>query len=111
MEINAIQHGTVTLVRISGTVDALTSGEVTRFFDELIAENYTLIAIDMSDLDYMSSAGLRVLLLALKQVRPLEGDLRLASPQDAVLRVLRMAGLTSIIEVYNTVEEALQSFA
>ncbi len=110
MKITADQRGQVTLVAIEGSVDALTAGEVTNFLNARIgAGGYRLVA-DLSRLEYISSAGLRAILAALKEARRAGGDLRLAAAQDNVQRLLNMAGFTSIVKFYTDVDAAVASF-
>ena len=58
----------------------------------------------------MSSAGLRELVSAVKKLRKLNGDLRVASPSPRVKEVLDLAGLDSIFQMFTTPVEAVGSF-
>jgi anti-sigma B factor antagonist len=69
------------------------------------------VVADFSEVDYTSSAGLRVLLGTLKDARSAGGDLRLAGLRPEVLNVLELAGFTNILKVFETVEDAVESFA
>jgi anti-anti-sigma factor len=111
MEITASQVSGVTLIRIAGSMDSLTSDEAQAFFDEQVAGNPIRLAADLSRVDYLSSAGLRVLLSALKGARQRGGDLYLAGLQENVRKVLELAGFTSIFKIFPTVEEAVAAFA
>lgn len=110
MELSSSQQDDVTIVKIVGSVDALTAGEATTFFDNEVKQGHVKLITDLSDVEYMSSAGLRTLLTTLKQVRQSEGDLRIAGAQENVRKVLEMAGLTSIMKAYDDVSEAVSSF-
>lgn len=110
MEISASQQGEITVVKIKGSVDALTAGEATSFFEEQVNAGNVQLVTDLTDVEYMSSAGLRTLLTTLKQVRQLDGDLRVANAQQGVQKVLEMAGLTSIMKVFDDVDSAVTSF-
>jgi anti-sigma B factor antagonist len=68
------------------------------------------IVLDLEDVDYLSSAGLRVMVTALKAVKRGNGDLRIASPSPRVSEVLQLAGLNSIFSVYPTQVDAVGSF-
>jgi anti-anti-sigma factor len=61
--------------------------------------------------DYTSSAGLRVLLGAIKDTRALGGDIRLAGIQPDVQKVLNLSGFTNILKVFDTLDEATASFS
>ena len=110
MDISLKQIDHTTLVSVSGSMDALTAGEVARFLSAQIDGGHTQLVADLSQVDFMSSAGLRAILAALKQTRQQGGDLRLAAAQSGVAKVLKMSGFTSILKFYATVAEAVASF-
>lgn len=111
MEISSAQQGEVLVIRIEGSIDAFTAGDATSYLKDRVDEGHVQLVADLGAVDYMSSAGLRTMLMILKQVRQFEGDLRLANPKETVGKVLSMAGLTSVMTIYNDVEEAVNSFA
>jgi len=61
--------------------------------------------------DYTSSAGLRVLLGAIKETRAQSGDIRLAGIQPDVQKVLNLSGFTNILKVFDDVDAAVASFS
>ncbi len=110
MEITAKQIDQTTVVSVAGSVDALTAGEVADFLSAEIGSGHTQIVGDLSRVEFMSSAGLRAILAALKDSRQQGGDLRLAAAQPGVEKVLKMSGFTSILKAYSSVDEAVASF-
>lgn len=111
MEIEIRFMDPVTVVEIAGSVDSLTADTLTgAMLDELGRDRARLVA-DFSRVDYISSAGLRALLGALKDARRRGGDLRLAGVSPPVLRVLEISGFTSILNLFSDVEAAIVSFA
>ena len=110
MEINIRLEKQLAIVAITGSVDALTSGEVTNFLSQQIEEGKKRVIVDLSQVDFMSSAGLRAILTALKASRQQGGDLSLAGAQPGVERILKMAGFTNILKAYVTVKEAIADF-
>ena len=110
MEISSTQQGDITIIKIEGSVDAFTAGDATSYLRKVVDEGFTLLVLDLTDVEYMSSAGLRTMLMILKQVRQYDGDLRLAGPREAVSKVLSMAGLTSIMTIYDSLEDAVASY-
>jgi anti-sigma B factor antagonist len=101
----------VTIVSIEGSIDALTAPEITAFMDNLIAKGNIKLVADFSGVDYTSSAGLRVLLAAVKETRSKGGDLFLVGIQPEVLKVLSLSGFTSIIKVFTNSDLAVKSFS
>ncbi|MBM3143770.1 MAG: STAS domain-containing protein [Chloroflexi bacterium] len=110
MKITSIRKAAATVVQIAGSVDSLTSEEAQSFFDAQIGSDHTRLVADLSQVEYLSSAGLRVLLSAMKSTRQRGGDLYLAGLQENVRQVLDLAGFTSIFKIFSTVEEALDAF-
>ena len=78
--------------------------------DQLDAGSVKLVA-DLAQLDYTSSAGLRVLLNGVKAARQKGGDLRLAAVQPNVKKVLDLSGFMSIMKSFPDVAAAVASYA
>ncbi len=110
MEIKADHREKITIVTPIGDIDAITANEVAAFLDSQLREGWNQLVADLSQVGYMSSAGLRALLAALKEARHQRGDFRLAAGQDNVRQVLEMSGFSGIFQVFSTVEEAVASF-
>jgi anti-anti-sigma factor len=110
MEASVDRRGDVSTVHVSGSVDGLTSEDLQRVFSGEVEAGHHNVVADFGEVDYTSSAGLRVLLATLKQTRSRGGDLRLAGPNPEVRKVLDLSGFTSILRVYDTVDAAVASF-
>lgn len=111
MEISVRELKRVQLVKLAGRVDHQTAPLLEQKLNELLNAGHFRIAIDLSGVDYMSSAGLRVLLGIRKQVRRFNrGDLKLAALQPAVKETFELVGFTRIFEIYDDVVEAVGSF-
>jgi len=79
--------------KISGRLDATTSSAHRLAIQELISGDVDSISLDLSAVDYVSSAGLQVLLLCAKATKQKGGGLSLIDPKPQVLEVLRLTGL------------------
>ena len=108
IETRELKH--VTVVKVSGRVDSLTAPDLEKALQGLMDANHNQIVLDLQDTDYMSSAGLRVLVASLKAAKKNGGLLRLAQPSSRVQEVLDLAGLTPVFDVYPDVVEAVGSF-
>jgi anti-sigma B factor antagonist len=111
MELQNKAVGDTTVVSISGSIDALTAPQITEHINELISSGNVRLVADFSGVDYTSSAGLRVLLGAVKQTRAQGGDLYLAEVQPDVEKVLSLSGFTSILKLFADTDSALASFS
>lgn len=104
------QEAGVVMVIVSETVDALTAPELTRALGRQMAEGHCNLVVDLTAVDFMSSAGLRTLLGGVKEARTRGGDLRIASINPGIDKVLRMSGFHNIAKVFASTAEALASF-
>jgi anti-sigma B factor antagonist len=111
MEIQDKQVDGVTILTLEGSLDALTAASVTEFINGQITQGNINLVVDLSGVDYTSSAGLRVLLGAIKETRSQSGDMRLAGVQPDVLKVLNLSGFTKILKIYDHLDDALASYA
>jgi len=98
------------VMAVSGRVDSATAPDLENSLKKLVEADKTQIVLDLKDVEYMSSAGLRAMVSTLKAVKRVNGDLRLANPSPRVEEVLRLAGLTSIFSIHPTQDEAVASF-
>lgn len=101
----------VTIVSVEGSIDALTAPEISKYMNNLISNGKTKLVANFSGVDYTSSAGLRVLLGAVKETRSRGGDLFLVGVQPDVEKVLSLSGFTSIIKVFTDEEQAVSQFS
>lgn len=110
MQISTQDSGAVSVVAVSGRVDSATAPDLENALKKLVDAEKTQIVLDLLEVEYMSSAGLRAMVSTLKSVKRVNGDLRIANPSPRVEEVLRLAGLTSIFSIYRSREEAVTSF-
>lgn len=110
MEFHTKQVNDVTVLTLTGSIDAFTAPGITELIESQIASGYTKLVADLKGVDYTSSAGLRALLGGIKATRSRGGDLRLVAVQPDVLKVLNMSGFTNILQLFDTINTALNSF-
>ncbi len=110
MDISVQQLDQISIVSIAGSFDALTVDQVAGCIDERISSGEKHLVLDLSEVEFMSSAGLRVILAALKETRRAGGDLYLAGAQRGVAGILRLSGFSKILKVYDSVDNAIAQF-
>ncbi|MEM9952019.1 MAG: STAS domain-containing protein [Chloroflexota bacterium] len=111
IEINVTNpNDSVTLVEVSGRVDSMNANEFGSGLNTQINNGRVQLVLDLSSVEYMSSAGLREIVSTLKSAKKASGDLRLAQPSERVREVLEMAGLDTIFRIYVTQDEAINSY-
>jgi anti-sigma B factor antagonist len=97
-------------VKIDGYLDSSTFPKLREHLDRLIQEKQYNCLLDLRDLDYISSAGLGVLMQMLRQVRENNGDLKIVNMSDKIERVFNLLGFSRLMKIYESEEEALQAF-
>ncbi|MBN1485321.1 MAG: STAS domain-containing protein [Chloroflexia bacterium] len=110
MELSTERIDTVTLIKLCGDVDANTARDLEQTLSEEQAADHHQLILDMSEVDYVSSAGLRALLGGLKVARSSGGDLRLAALQEPVREVFDISGFSTLFEIFADRQAGLESF-
>lgn len=95
------------VVTIAGRLDAVTSPEYEKKVRELIDGGSHRLVVDFEKLDYISSAGLRGLLVTAKMLKGKGGQLRFANVQGGVRSVFDMSGFGAMFQVEDSVAAAL----
>lgn len=106
MEISTRTSNDVHIVAISGSLDSTTSPAAQKALEAVLSSAKN-VALDFTALDYISSAGLRVLLGAAKQLKASGGTLRMFGLNQSVREVFDISGFTAILSVYPSEAEAL----
>ena len=87
------------LMRLKGNLDAHTYPSLENALSGIYSKGSYSIVVDMSDLDYMASAGVGVLIGALSRTRENRGDILLMNPQPSVEGVLELLGLRDLFNI------------
>ncbi|MFN0088359.1 MAG: STAS domain-containing protein [Blastocatellia bacterium] len=103
------RHESVVVVGLQGRMDSSTARIVEEKMIALIDQGESHLVIDCAQLDYISSAGLRVFLMAAKRLTQARGKLVLATMNDDVKQVFDMTGFSSIFQICRSREEAINS--
>lgn len=110
MNIVTTDKNGVTVLEIEGRLDGQHAQEAENAFMALAAEGKSNFVFDFARMAYISSAGLRVVLVAAKKVKSMQGKLVCAGMNDQVRDVFEMSGFLGILETAATAEEALPNF-
>lgn len=104
------QNQNVSILDISGELDAHTASQLENTLKSLIDnENYSIV-VNCSGLDYIASAGLGVFMAYIEDVRSLGGDIKLTDMNDRVYNVFDLLGFPTLYDILDNEQEALQSF-
>ena len=111
MRIDAKQLKRVDLVKVTGRVDSSNAHELERHLNDAMKLERYRIVLDFSGLDFLSSAGIRVLITAAKAARRWNrGDVRVSGLSDRLKETFALAGLKPVIRAFDTTVDAVGSF-
>jgi anti-anti-sigma factor len=103
----AIMANDISVVSPQGRLDSVTSANFERDLLEYIESGATRLLIDFSKLDYISSAGLRSVLLAAKRIRASGGRMSLCSLNQQIAEVFDISGFSSILDIQPSYDAAV----
>ena len=108
MKIKEVERdGTSMTIALDGRMDAMTSPEFSSRLEGWIGDGVKHCVIDCSRLDYISSAGLRAMLLLAKELQGRGGEVQLAALQETVQEVFAISGFDKIISIVATLDDVV----
>jgi anti-anti-sigma factor len=110
MEITIHASNDVKIVQFDGELETNTSHDAEVCLNKLLDEGVKKILVDFKKLDYISSAGLRVLLATAQKLQAGNGVLRVCNLNETVQEVFDISGFSTILSVFKTETEALDGF-
>jgi anti-anti-sigma factor len=111
MHISQEQQQGIVVVAPRGRVDSTTAAALDAHLIEVSRAAQPRIVVDFSEVDYISSAGLRVMLTLAKRVRDARGALMLCSLGDAVRQVFELAGFLPLFSIEGSRDVAVRTMA
>jgi anti-sigma B factor antagonist/stage II sporulation protein AA (anti-sigma F factor antagonist) len=110
MELDEETKGDVLIVKIKGRLDAISSPTAERHVFDLINNGANKLILNLGGVDYLSSAGMRMLLSTTKKLKGQSGKFVLCSVTPNVMDVLKISGFDHVLDIVHTQEEALKKF-
>jgi anti-sigma B factor antagonist len=107
MEIVHTQYKHSDVIKPNGRVDSATSPQFEDSMQAVISKNRYNLVVDMSGIEFISSAGLRVLISSQKKCREKNGDVVLAAPSDKIRATLELAGFHTLFSIYTDLISAV----
>lgn len=109
MDITETKHDQYSVFKLNGRLDSNTAMGFEQKLFESIENGAQRLILDFQDLDYISSAGLRVILKATKNLKGADGKLVLCAMQDYVKEVFEISGFDSFLPIVATLDDAVKS--
>ncbi len=117
LTVTSRENAGVTLVRMQGSLSATTAEQGNQEMKKILDSGAKKVVINLADVDYISSGGIRVLILACKQLNNIQGEMKIAAAKGMVKEALDASGFNLLNRVYgesiqlcNTEEEAVATF-
>ena len=95
-----------TIVRVAGRIDSATAPRFEKHLQDLLGQCHR-VGVDCSGVDYVSSAGIRVLLSTTKRIKGMDGRFEMFALNPMVSRMLEISCLTSILSIHASEEDAV----
>lgn len=100
------ERGDVIVVRVKGRLDAASTPQLENRLNSLIESGHFKLVFNLGEVDYLSSAGMRLLLSTSKKLKALEGKVLVCNLNEDLMKVIHMAGFTHVIEIYPSESES-----
>ena len=107
MDVVVEEKGDIIVMRVKGRLDAASSPQLEQTINSIIDGGHFKLVLNFSDVEYLSSAGMRLMLAISKKLQNLEGKVVACSLSDDVMEVIKMAGFNQVIEFYPNEQESL----
>jgi anti-sigma B factor antagonist len=108
MNLASREEGPFTVVAPKSKLDTGTAGEAQQGLFDLLDRGVQRLVVDFSEVAYVGSAGLRVLLATAKRLRASGGELRVCSLNETVREVFEISGFSELLPVFPSAREAVQ---
>ncbi|MDD5507642.1 MAG: STAS domain-containing protein [Bacteroidales bacterium] len=107
--VDTLQDGVV-ILELRGRLDTTNYSFLEEKIMKLIDDNRIHLLVDCTDLSYISSSGLRIMLMGLKKVNSVKGRFVLCCLQENIREIFEISGFTSIFSIFATRQEAMKQF-
>jgi anti-sigma B factor antagonist len=110
MDISSETKDSITVVRLEGNLDTNTSTDAQDYLNNAIDGGASKVVVSFDKVDFVSSAGLRVLLATAKKLGGGGGALRVCGLNETVTEIFEISGFSTILSVFPSETEALSGF-
>lgn len=110
LEVAENEEGGVLILRIKGRLDAASSPLLERKINAILEEDRRKLLMDFDGVEYLSSAGMRLLLNLTKKLKSKQGRVVISAVNRDVMEVIKMAGFDHILEIFEDEQGALAAF-
>ena len=107
MDLTVERQGTTLIVEAEGRIDGVNASDFEASLSHTIQDDDQSVIVDLAALAYISSAGLRAVLLTAKSLSKRKAKFALCTPTKSIREVFEISGFDKIIDIHDTREEAI----
>ena len=104
MLLNVNQDNAHTVLTVAGEIDLSTSDQLDAAVVEALAQETAHLTLDLSEVTFLDSSGLGVIVKALKRAKEATTVFDVVAVNDRVIKVFKLTGLDSVLEIYATLD-------
>ena len=110
MLIQKIEHSDATIFQVKGRLDSSSTPELEKRIQDSLDQGSTILILDFSGLEYINSAGLRILVMSYQRLQPLGGQVMVCGVRDYIAEVFDISGYNRIFRMYANLDMAVRTF-
>lgn len=107
MSYESYKQGNAVILKLKGRLDTVSAPELEKECTRWVDAEEHLIVFDLAELEYISSAGLRVFLSAAKKLKPRQGEIRFCNLRNMVQEVFSISGFLTMFSHFDSLDAAL----
>jgi anti-sigma B factor antagonist len=107
MNLKSDKAGSFTILKIKGRIDTIHSTVLEKEINYIFESGEKNLILNCQGMNYISSSGLRVFLVALKKAKAIDGKLYLCEMQPVIQEIFRISGFSNLFRIFGVQEEAL----
>lgn len=105
LQYRALDSG-IRVIKLTGKLDAAGTRDIESVFAEHCSGDHAWVVVDLADVEFVTSAGIRLLTLTAKSITQRGGQIILVKPVPGVQHILDLTGIPEIIPIYSSIESA-----
>lgn len=109
MQIEPMHQENAIVFKITGRIDASTSSEFEQIIFKALEEKKPLVLLSCADLEFISSSGLRVLLMAAKRLKSTDRLFGICGLNPSIREVFDVSGFSNLFNMYDSAEDAIRA--
>ncbi|MBI4978579.1 MAG: STAS domain-containing protein [Spirochaetes bacterium] len=109
MNLKTSDHGNVKIVHLEGKLDVNLSIEIESEFEKMIDAGVTRMVLDLKQVEYLSSSGLRIFISAMRKLKEKKGRLVLCNVTPMVKKIFKIVELEDIFEIHDNYDKAVEA--